>query len=197
MRQVVGAWPEEFPPPEEIVWFHGTRLPQSTDFNQGLLPFKATLPRLTETIENLAIEAGVPRDFLHQGDMSGSHSMKLMLADRSGPYRFLLLRDVVVRPSGAHRDYLDTPEIVLTYLAHSVGGESTAQILDLLRNRTSRCVVWFVGRERREDVLKHALMYVYRVIHSDGDPNHWNTCFNGDGKTVPFRDILKVEWLDG
>lgn len=195
MRQIVGAWPEDFPPPQEIVWFHGTRLPRSTDFREGLLPFTASLPGLIETVERLAIEVGVPHELLHKGEMSGSHSMKLALADESGPYGSLL-RDVVLRPTGAHRDFLDTPEIVYD-LAHSVGSTGAAQIIELYRRRTSRCVVWFIGRDRRQDVLKHALMYTYRVIHADGDPNHWNTCFNGRGKTVSFDDILNVEWLDG
>jgi hypothetical protein len=127
--------------------------------------------------------------------MSASHSIKLRLADHSGPYGSLL-REVVVRPTGAHRDFLDTPEIVYD-LAQFVGGSAASRIREMYRSRTRRCIVWFIGREHRPDVLKHALMYVHHAVRGENDPGHWNTCFNGGGKGIPREDILKVEWLDG
>jgi hypothetical protein len=193
-RCIAGSWPEDIAPPAEVVWFHGTRLSRSTDFREGLLPFNATLPRLTSAVEELALEVGVARVRLHMGEMSGSHSMKVALGARSGPYGSLL-RETVVRPTGAHRDFLDTPEIVFD-LAHSVGGTSAPAILDLYRQRTCRCVVWFVARDPRRDVTKFALMYAWSCAQSSDDPGYWNTCFNGGGIAVPSSDIVKIEWLD-
>jgi hypothetical protein len=127
--------------------------------------------------------------------MTGSHSVKLTLADKSGPYGSLL-RETVVTPTGAHRDFLASPEIVYD-LAHSIAGPRAAEVLDLYRARTNRCVVWFANREPRSDVIKHALAYVHHVVRGDDDPGFWNTSFNGGGVGVPASDIVKVEWIDG
>ena len=83
VKKLFGQWPETMSPPDEVVWFHGTRLPRVTTFDEGLLPFKVCLPSLTQTIEQLALEVGVPPAMLHKGETSGSHAIKLQLIDVS------------------------------------------------------------------------------------------------------------------
>jgi hypothetical protein len=78
-REILGGWPEELVAPDEVVWFHGTRLPAPTDFSDGLLPFKTCLPHLNDVVEQLARETGVPDQLLHKGEVSGSLEMKLTL----------------------------------------------------------------------------------------------------------------------
>lgn len=194
-EHVLGVWPETVSSECEAVWFHGTRLAPGTDFREGLLPFKDCLPTLTTQIEALAVEVGMSAHEMNKGPVSLSHSAKLAMRDRSGPYASLL-REAVVRPTGNHCDFLVNPEIVYD-LAERIGGARANEILALYRARTRPSVVWFVGVVSQGHALMHALMYVRSAELADGDPLHWNTCFDGQGRPVPRADILKVEWLDG
>jgi hypothetical protein len=194
-RHVLGQSVEEFSPPREIVWFHGTRLSRETNFSMGLLPLKKCLPHLEYVVEQLAREVGVTIDEIQKGERSASHVTKLALIEKIGPYGSLF-REVGVHPTGAHGDFLDSPEIVCD-LARSIGGARAEEILDLYRLRAARCVVWFIGREPRSNALTSAIKYVHAIAQNDDEPGHSNTCFDGHGQAVPSADIVKVEWLDG
>lgn len=192
-KLIFGVSAEDISQPDETIWFHGTRVARDTDFSDGLLPLDEVLPSLRAQIQTLAYEVGVPRDGRPHGEMSGSHSAKLDLLGRSGP-NGSLLRDAVVAPSGAQRDYLFCPEIVED-LAEHMGGPHASDVLDLYRRRTHPCIVWFVSRDKRPDAISRALMYAWASVNEDEDPGFWNTCFEGWGRKVPFADIVRVEWL--
>lgn len=190
---VLGNWPDALPCPDETVWFHGTRLPRETQFENGLLPLRDTLPDLTGVVSRLAREVGVSEQDIDSGQVSGSHSTKLVLIDTSGPYGSLL-RTTVVHPTGAHRDFLDAPEIVID-LARSIAGSRAEEVLEMYRSQTRSCVVWFLGRESRRDVIVRSLAYIHDAMGENDDPGFWNTCFNGGGLRVLRSDIVRIEWL--
>ena len=106
--------------PTETLWFHGTRVPRDTDFSEGLLPLADRLPVLEAEIEGLALELGLPSERLRQGEVNPSYGAKLGLVGKTGP-NGCLLRESVLRPVGAQRNYLDSPESSKT--SHTTSGE--------------------------------------------------------------------------
>jgi hypothetical protein len=179
-------------PPQEVVWFHGTRLARGTSFERGLLPLSQCIEQLREVVEHIARDRAIP-----QGARSSnsSYCLKMMRLDALGPCASLL-REAVVRPTRPQRDFLASPEIVED-LAEARAGDRSAEIIAAYRRSTQPCIVAFCSRASRPDVVPLALVYCYSHIHGLENPTQWNTCFDGRGAAVPPEDILQIEWLPG
>ena len=140
----------EPPIPDATVWFHSTRVPRSTDFQStGLLPLKACLPAIENTIRQIASDLGV---YLPGGSFGNamSYSGKMQSLNCQGPDAFLI-RDTAMNPLDGS-SFLDAPEIVRD-LAEKHGGNRSPEVLDEYKKRTSPCIVSFISKIQRADVL--------------------------------------------
>ncbi len=176
----------------QVVWFHATRVPRDTPFQQcGLLPLKDCLGGLRQRVEALAGALRIPLD---AGVANASYGFKLAALEKQGPCAFLL-RDAALG-LGKTRNFLKTPEIVED-LAEAVGGARAAEILAEYQRTTPQCLVTFRTRDSRAVIARCALAYCHAWLHGDEDPLFWNRCFDGRGQAVPPSDLLSIEWLDG
>jgi hypothetical protein len=112
-----------------------------------------------------------------------------------GPYG-TLLREAVIRPVGAQRDYLDCPEAVEDLAAELLGGN--AQLLvDRYKLHASPCIVKFRSTSPCEKAVPSALGYLHRSLQRDPEPAHDTAYFSNEGNRVPLSDILDVQWPSG
>jgi hypothetical protein len=190
---VVGRGRTAVSHPDEIVWFHATRVPRDTNFrSRGLLPLKACISDLHEHVTSIARELGIERNV---GETSGSYAAKLNRLNIQGPSASLLM-DAAVNPGSTHRNFLESPEIVEDIAREIAGFEPANDILNRYRESTEACVVSFRSREARPDVVSRTLAYLHSSMRGGSDPVFWNTCFDGAGQAVPPADIVDVQWIE-
>ncbi len=192
-RAISGGVASENFVPDEVVWFHATRVPPSTDFiSTGLLPLKDCLVGITSTVQKIVDDLGGPTRNGSDG-YAFSYGFKLNSLDRQGPNAFLL-RDAAVHPSPTHCTFHDAPEIVKD-LAQELGGGREAEILKAYKELCAPCIVKFVSRKQRSRVCTFAAAYLYAHLIGDDEPSSHGTYFDGGGRAVPPSDILEIEWL--
>ena len=186
-------------PPQTISWFHATRVPPETTFEDGLQPLNLNLDRIWRFIHNLSVSSITQEkwfDFQSLTDDIGNPQYAMKTSDPMhwGPFAFLV-RDVPLHAAeGNNHDYFDVPEIVEDIcLSHPApfGNE----LLDAFRSATCPCLVQFVSNIDRSDAIPAALFYLYCRSWDLGFPTAANTCFDAAGKTIPKSDIVNVEFF--
>ena len=193
LRTIAGPPVEDLPSPEEIIWFHATRVARTTAFEEmGLLPLSECLDALQGQVARIvdALGIGSPR-----GERTTSYLHKLELLDQQGPCAFLL-RDAALGRGPWHRNFLKSPEIV-DDIAEDLAGDRWHEVLEVYQSGTTPCLVAFRSRKSRPDTIVKALAYCHASLHGHDDPAFWNTSFEGGGCGVPPGDIVAVDWLDG
>ena len=95
---------------------------------------------------------------------------------------------------------LDLPETCLDcfrMLPEQRGGAGDRALLlvEAFRNATRPCIVKFRSTKPREDVVRVALFYAYSTLWGQEQCIETNTCFAGEGRTIPVEDIVQVEYL--
>lgn len=184
------------PLPDAVVWFHGTRVPRNTTFEEGLQPLGVRLPQIRESLHRLMVEHGIgERDASQPGGNS-----EFLLNHKSGDPMLWgpfgqLVRESVVRPTGVIHDYLRAPEIVED-LAGTLAGSGGARLLAEFRRSTVPCVVSFSSTEQRGDVAAIALLYCYLNTWGCAPDIEGNTCYDGGGRAISSCDIIAVDFLD-
>ncbi len=185
--------------PMEFCWFHGTRVPAGTTFEEGILPLGAVVPKLQERLiaelDDPAAKEAVRRAFVNKGGNSFHFGNKLSHAVHGGPYA-ILVREVADHANalGQH-DYLRMPEIIED-LCEEVRADCGLDLLPTFEERWRPAVVKFVAPagDSGEFALAVALRYL-RAIELDGRPDAgavW--CFDGGNRTVPRAWIVGVEF---
>jgi hypothetical protein len=182
---------DDIAPPDEVVWFHATRVPRESRFqSEGLLPLRDCIDGLRRDVTLIARDLGIAGS---EGTISGSFAAKRSRLEVQGPSASLL-RDAAVNPGTTHRNFLESPEIVED-IAMEIGGPRFEEILARYKAKTTPCLVSFRSEDARPDVVVRALAYLHSTIRGGSDPVFWNTCFDGEGRRVPPADIVQVEWL--
>ena len=186
--------------PQEFCWFHCTRVPAGTTFEEGILPLGAVAPglqeRLVEELEDEAAQEAVRRAFASKGGRTLHFGHKLSHELHGGPYA-ILVREVAehARALGQH-DYLGMPEIIED-LCDEVQAECGMDLLPIFEERWRPAIVKFVAPANAagEFALAVALRYL-RALELEGAPDRgavW--CFDGENQVVPRERILKVEFV--
>lgn len=185
--------------PQLIRWFHATRVPPSAAFADGIQPLSLRLSQIWTFLGQLALQWTSPEAwsrFQAHPDGSGlaAYSLKVTDPTHQGPYAFLI-RDVPLRPRDTlSHDYLGVPEIVAD-IGQSFTDQFGHDLREAYRQATCSCLVHFDSDVPREDAVWAALYYVYRATWGTGLCIEANTCFDGEGKTIPRDRIVKVEFL--
>jgi hypothetical protein len=191
VQEVCGSDVSSAPTPDEIIWFHATRVQQEPQFAaDGLLPLKTCLGKIENGIRDMALARGFT---LKKCAPSFSYASKLGSLAKQGPCASLL-REAAEKPGSEHCNFLDAPEIVVDICQHLFGNEADA-VLEEYRNHTRPCVVSFVSRAVRGDVIGRALWYLHDCMLNKEERTFSNTCFDGHGIAVPSVDIVAVDWL--
>lgn len=187
--------------PTEFCWFHGTRVPAGTTFEEGILPLGAIVPslqeRLVAELEDPASRAAVLRAFATKGGNSFHFGNKLSHEVHSGPFA-ILVREVAdyANELGQH-DYLRMPEIIED-LCDEVKAECGLDLLPIYEERWRPAMVKFVapGGVSGEGGLTAALRYL-RACALEGKPDKGAVCnFDGENRAVPVGQVLKVEFVN-
>ncbi len=194
-NQIIG--PGTVPPiPDVTYWFHATRVPPGTDFAEGIQPLGERLPAIKAFLEALASQLSAtpsePSTWTHRGGFH--YSLKAPNPLHWGPFAFLV-RDAIVQRASITHDYLATPEIVEDF-AGVIVGNSAPLLIPEFRKVTKPCIVKFRSVEPRGDVVEVALFYSYFTLWGEEQGIDTNTCFDGGGQSIPFSDIVEIEYPD-
>lgn len=198
-NRIVG--PGATPPiPDVTYWFHATRVPPGTDFAEGIQPLGERLPAIKAFLATLAGQLDLPPASQETatsfwGQQGGfQSSLKAPCPLHWGPFAFLV-RDAILQRASSTHDYLATPEIVED-LAGIMAGDSAPRLIDEFRKATKPCIVKFRCAEPRADVVEVALFYSYSTLWGQEQSIETNTCFDSEGRSIPFSDIAEIEYPD-
>lgn len=179
--------------PDSTVYFHMSRVFDSKDFKQGIMPLGLIISKLqkdlAEFVNNLNISM-LPNKIVNRSSYN-SVCHRLNATSLSGPYG-ILIKDMSACDENRH--FLDVPETINDILS---GYELKYQknIIDEYRKATRPCIVKFQGEGIRGKSIKIALYYLYckehniplKAINDDG--------YDGFGKPVLKEHVLSIELI--
>jgi hypothetical protein len=184
-------------------WFHGTRVPAETSFDEGL----QTLPQRVEyvwiflrSLVSNEVTDGEWQDFrrtvesTHPHHLAGLYRMKLAGNIHHGPYAFLVREILLRQRTLGNHDYLSLPEVVEDICACFQETFGAPELRSAFIKATKPCIVKFYDKTARSDLLPNALDYLTRVRRTSSIAGFYSTSFVGSG-TIPKSRIEKVEFL--
>jgi len=186
--------------PTEFCWFHGTRIPSGTTFEDGILTLGQVLPRLESalvaTLQDHAAQQAVQAAFGRKGGFGFHFGNKLNSPVHGGPFA-ILVREVAeyANELGQH-DYLRMPEIVED-LCEDVLLASGLDLLSVFQEEWLPVVVKFVAPagDSGEFALAVALRYLRGCALVDKPDMGAVWCFDGENTAVPASSILRVDFV--
>jgi hypothetical protein len=199
----IGYAESELPSPAAIRWFHATRAPMNTSFEEGLLPTLGALEKLWDSLRAVALSHGwassqewaAYRASFEQADRQFSRQFhsKRVVSGWDGPFAFLV-RDAAVGDHRIHKDFTAISEA-----AEDICADFEAVLHHPLRAgyqaATARCLVVFIRPGDWPGAVCSALNYVHRGVVRLDQGRTSNTNFSGNGRAVPPSWIERVEWL--
>lgn len=108
----------------------------------------------------------------------------------------MLVRETAFRSEemGNH-DYLWLPEIVED-ICNAYYETYNIKLYDFILKATSPCIVKFLEKTPNGNwCLRPAVYYLYLVTNNKKLIMDSNTCFDGEGNTIPKENILEIEFL--
>lgn len=177
-------------------WFHLTRVPLNTQFEDGIVPLSDALPRVWDTLQHIfagthhsqqlkAMELeGVP-DF--------QYNLKTGGPEHWGPYAMLVKEIGSFARAVGHHDYLRIPEIVED-ICNGYRGKYGEDIQNQVENALVPTVVKFFSEDPNKQYGLDAAIYYAYVTHRKLGLSHLaNTCFEGENLRIPPAQIVYVE----
>ncbi|GMX60101.1 hypothetical protein Elgi_68680 [Paenibacillus elgii] len=188
---------------DAVYWFHLSRTYKGNSFNQGILSLGEAIDHIwyfLYDLQNGHVSKEEWDDFRYKKFVeSKSHSAWLYhfkLGDKShwGPYA-MLVRDIafVSKEVGNH-DYLDAPEIVED-ICHVFDGMYQFNLLEKFKQKTYPCIVKFQSGQSKDYYLGIVLNFLYHKYHEMEMSLNCNTCFDSEGESIEFDQILNVEFI--
>ena len=183
-----------FPPtyPISSIWFHATRVINPSRFiTEGIHPRSVMYPKIYSLLNQLS------QGMKSFGNYPNSSSViaKEYIND-DGPFAFLF-RSVAINAPGFNHAYHKSPEIIED-IAGLLLGANYWELVNKYKAMSQPCVVTF--RARAENyVLESAMWYAHLIVSGCDDfeaAESANTCFDGNGMTIPSTDIVNVQILD-
>lgn len=188
--------------PERVHWFHCTRVPPGTRFEEGILPLGAMLPQLEAMLASLVAnpnhQALVRQVFSGRGGHAFQFRLKTGDSLHWGPYA-ILVRDVAFHTRGLRQhDYLGMPEIVED-LCSEVEALSGVDLTAEFETALVPAIVKFSApaRDAATGAVSAALCYVWSTLVNGKPDSNSVYCFDGGNVAIPAQNLLGVEFIRG
>ncbi len=184
-------------PLDHIYWFHLTRTWAGNDFSDGILPLNLALKKIWPLLFN--IFSGTKhlnrlKKLKNKGVNDHHFQSKTNHEYLSGPYG-LLIYDKTFKGSVVKIGYLDIPEIIED-ICNGYQTLYNESIQDTVIESLVPCRIKFKSRKYvDQSVVGIALKYLYNIYHNIELSIQCNTCFDGEGKSIPRKDIVNIEYL--
>ncbi len=195
---------DDLPGPTAIRWFHATRAPAGTSFEEGLLPSVAALPKLWRSLGAVAVNAGWTTavgwmEYQREFETSDRRYAlqfrpKGMSPEFGGPFAFLV-RDAALGQHDVHKDFTRIPPESLEDISRDFEEKYEHPLLKAYQAATKPCIVIFTRPGDWYGAVRAALNFVHRSVLGLEQTLDCNTSFNGTGHVVPASWIDHVEWL--
>jgi hypothetical protein len=191
----------DLPRPTAIRWFHATRAPVGSLFEEGLLLTGAALPKLWESLGAAAAQWTSPAEWIayqrsfERADRPFSQQFHCKQNNRGweGPFAFLV-KDAALHKYADHKDFTKICETLEDICAdyEQVFGHPLREGYEAA---TKPCLVIFTRPGEWHGAVKAALNYVHREVVGLDQSLESNANFNGEGVPVLQSWINCVEWL--
>jgi len=182
-------------------WFHASRVPASTTYEEGLLHAKFA----KEKIWNIIMEIGPPElssDLLNgirksmESFENGTYHYKVNR--QPGPHGNLIFDVILARRSG-HYDYLAGPEL-LDDICHRILNTKYGEDAKILWRKymaaTKPVVVKYQGCYVDDPMICATLCYIHSTLRGEALDDNSVSCYKGGDGTMPREMIEKVIWID-
>lgn len=182
------------PFPSATMWFHGTRVPRETTFQDGLLPLPMVLDSIWRTLGTLVTDWSTPEEwsaFRQSCTDEHPYYAKTHAGAEPGPFAFLAREAFFSGDQQGNSDFLDIPEIVEDICCWSYHKRSENHVCERYRAATHPCIVKFKWPSRPRD-LADALRYLDG--HLKGYARAARLATTNIGEPVPYSAIIKIEW---
>jgi len=182
-----------------VIWFHATRIPTTTNYEDGLLPTTAMRTKLLSELERLAIGGGLCSKSQWQTNLSCLSSKDLSWKNSlekfdDGPHGFLI-REVIIDPGDINiYDYTQEPEYIRC-LCSGFPDKLGGKLITAYRNNSRAAIIPFRSRHNLVGVLPCVIEYIRTKLAGGILHNGCNRGFSGEGVSVMADDVLSIEWL--
>jgi len=183
---------------EYVCWFHLTRVPEGTNFAEGILPLNLALDKVwaaMTAIVNPIKKANL--DKLRQvGVPNFQYGLKTSNpACFAGPYAMLVRESAFCSHEMGNHDYLTMPEIVED-ICNGYEKQFNVSISEEIAAGLRKCIVKFeVTAERGEEHAAEVLSYCWCKYHNQDLHHDANMCHDNGGIPIPYSAIRKIEFL--
>jgi len=102
LLRTFGLSGSDLPAPPVVMWFHATRVPDGTSFEEGLLPMSARLEHIWAFLGQLASDWSTSQEWEAfrrgmRGQGASQYALKVSSGLAEGPFAFLV-RDMIFQP---------------------------------------------------------------------------------------------------
>jgi len=159
------------PFPSATMWFHGTRVPRETTFQDGLLPLPMVLDSIWAALGALVTDWSTPDEwstFRQSCTYEHPYYAKTHAGAERGPFAFLARDGFFKGDQRGKSDFLDIPEIVEDICCSSYQKRSGNHVCERYRAASQPCIVKFKWPSRTMD-LADALRYLHGHLKGDDD----------------------------
>ncbi len=177
----------------QAYWFHATRMPINTSFDNGILPLKEMIKPIETNIDTIAKGLGLQKN---EAAISSCEIInhKLSTVSDPGPWGFLVKEFAINPPNGIH-NYLKTPELVQDIISCKYRN-SWAVLEEEYRKLTKPCLIKFLGSELfHPEKLSYVIHYVYNRVKNHRLTTFCSTNTSNRGQLIPFDSIEKIEFI--
>lgn len=185
--------------PEELCWFHGTRVPPGTTFVEGILPLPRALEQLKGRIlGTLTLEADrleVLDAFDRDQGLTFQLQHKLTSATACGPFAMFVLETALDAHATGQHSYVDMPEII-DDLCAEVQAACGRDLLPIFERAWRPAVVKFVTPTfSAKHHVAVALSYARSCALRGAPERSAIANFDGNNSPVPASSILSIRYL--
>lgn len=186
--------------PEQIYWFHGTRVIRPDSLRDGIYPLNQQIEQIWQDLFKLAqcwasenqwqaFRQAVETTDAGEGSVRYRNRMSHQ-ADW-GPHA-VLVRDALVIPDRfCGVDYLNVPETIED-ICLSFSRYFPYDLLTAFQGASRPCIVKFRDRQPRSDAVGAAASYIWCMARNESCIR-CNTCYEANARPIAATEILDVE----
>jgi len=185
--------------PEQLCWFHGTRVPPGTTFAEGILPLPLALESLKRSIQETLVDDAdrqeVANAFARPDGLTFQLQHKLTSTTEYGPFAMFVLETALNAHATRQHSYVDMPEIIEDLCAE-VHASCGRDLLPAFEAAWQPAAVKFVTPAFSPEFHIGVALCYLRSCSLHGAPTSSSIAnFDGDNTTVPAGSIQRIIYL--